>query len=226
MSKHKTVALLPIKHNSERVKDKNFKIFLGKPLFHWILEGLLRVSEIDKIIINTDAQDRLLDKGLILTEKIIIRERRKNLCGDGVSMNLIIQDDINAVESETYIMTHTTNPLIKTATIEKALRYFKNQNKCDSLFTTNKVQTRFYDQDSKPINHNPDNLVKTQDLPIWFEENSCLYIFTPQSFKKNNARIGSSPIMFPIPKIESIDIDDSEDWFIAESVMDSIVKDT
>ena len=72
-----------------------------------------------------------------------------------------------------------------------------------------------------PINQDPDNLIRTQDLPVWFEENSCLYIFSTQSFKKAKTRIGTCPMMFPIPKDESVDIDDIDDWKIAESIMNS-----
>ena len=54
---------------------------------------------------------------------------------------------------------------------------------------------------------------------MWFEENSCLYIFSKKSFDKTNSRIGMHPYLFTLPKYESIDIDDSEDWEIAESLM-------
>ena len=74
------------------------------------------------------------------------------------------------------------------------------------------MQTRFYREDGSPVNHDPNNLVRTQDLEPWFEENSCLYIFSGESFAKTNARIGERPIMLETPKLESIDIDTMEDW--------------
>ncbi|MEO7797673.1 MAG: hypothetical protein ABIY47_08115, partial [Opitutaceae bacterium] len=48
-----TVALLPIKANSQRVRGKNFKELQGKPLFQWILDSLLAVDEIELVVINT-----------------------------------------------------------------------------------------------------------------------------------------------------------------------------
>ena len=85
----------------------------------------------------------------------------------------------------------------------------------DSLFTVDRVQTRFYRADGSAVNHDPNNLIRTQDLEPWFEENSNLYIFSSESFAETNARIGKKPIMFEGPIFESIDIDDQQDWDLA-----------
>jgi len=214
----KIVALLPMKAHSERVKGKNFRDFNGKPLFKWVLDVLLSVESIDKVVINTDAKDILADKGVIENDKLIIRERKKELCGDMVSMNSIIQDDINAVASDIYLMTHTTNPLLKGSTIEKTIDIMKSlsfEGINDSIFSVNKIQTRFYDDIGVPVNHDPKELKRTQDLVPWYEENSCLYLFTKDSFVSTNARIGNKPKLFEMSKYESIDIDTEEDWGFA-----------
>ncbi|MCV6639582.1 acylneuraminate cytidylyltransferase family protein [Candidatus Albibeggiatoa sp. nov. NOAA] len=214
----KIVALLPMKANSERVKGKNFRDFCGKPLFRWILDTLLEVKAIDCIVINTDARHILAENGLVESERVIIRDRKPEICGDMVSMNKILADDINNVEADIYLMTHVTNPLVSPETIEQALNQFVQAhtiNQADSLFTVNKIQTRFYREDGSAVNHDPDNLIRTQDLEPWFEENSNLYLFTQQSFVKTNARIGQKPMMFTMSKFESIDIDEPEDWDMA-----------
>ena len=221
------VALLPMKANSNRVKGKNFRYLAGKPLFRWILDTLLSIDLIDQIIINTDAQELLCNNGLKLSDKIIIRNRKKELCGDEVSMNLILQDDLNNVDSDIYLMTHTTNPFLNKETITSAIRKFYDGRKnasYDSLFTVNKIQSRFYKSDSKPVNHDPNNLIPTQDLEPWFEENSNLYVFTKNSFKSTKARIGIKPMMLETNMMESIDIDTPEDWDLAEAVANYINK--
>jgi CMP-N-acetylneuraminic acid synthetase len=217
----KTIALLPMKVNSERVKGKNFKVLAGKPLFKWILESLLQVPEIDEIIINTDARHILEDNGIRSDGRVKIRDRQPDLCGDHVSMNLIIQDDLGATDGDRYIMTHTTNPLLSPTTISSGLNDYDRAvklNKADSLFGVTRCQTRFYQGDGTPINHDPDNLIRTQDLEPWYEENSCIYIFSKLSFSKTGARIGAKPILFEIPKLEAIDIDEKEDWFLASVI--------
>jgi CMP-N-acetylneuraminic acid synthetase len=217
-SNGKVVALLPMKANSERVRGKNFKEFCGKPLFRWILDTLLEVDEIDQIIINTDARQILAENGLNDTTRITIRDRKPEICGDLVSMNKVLADDVANVPADIYLMTHTTNPLMSADTIRKALAAFRESQaaeKADSLFTVDKVQTRFYRADCSPVNHDPDNLIPTQHLEPWFEENSNLYIFTRDSFAKTNARIGKRPMMYEGPFFESIDIDTPADWDFA-----------
>ena len=221
MKKLKIVALLPMKANSERVKGKNFKDFNGKPLFQWMLNTLLEIKEIDQVIINTDARDILAENDLIETDRIVIRDRKKDICGDTVSMNAVIEDDVKNINADIYLMTHTTNPLLTAKTVRGALKAFQaKRNKVgksivDSLFTVDKIQSRFYKENCTPVNHDPDNLLRTQDLEPWFEENSNLYIFTKEAFDKTNARIGKSPMMFETPKFESIDIDTKDDWDFA-----------
>jgi CMP-N-acetylneuraminic acid synthetase len=215
------VALLPMKANSQRVKGKNFRPLHGKPLFKWILDSLLKVEAIDQIIINTDAREILAENGLHESDRVVIRDRKPELCGDTVSMNLILADDIEAVGADSYLMTHTTNPMLSSETIKSALEQYQAgvvAGSADSLFTVNKIQTRFYRADGGAVNHDPDNLIQTQDLEPWFEENSNLYIFSRDSFFSTNARIGSKPILYEMQKLEAVDIDTLEDWLMAEAV--------
>lgn len=214
-----TIALLPMKAHSSRVKNKNFRLFAGKPLFQWILDTLVELDEIDRVVINTDARSVLKEHGLEESDKVRIRDRKPELCGDEVSMNLVLADDVENVPGDTYLMTHTTNPLLSKNTVLSALaRYEEGRQKGegDSLFTVNRHQTRFYRANGEPVNHDPDNLIPTQDLEPWFEENSCLYLFTAESFRKTGARIGSSPLFFETPALESVDIDTEVEWHHAE----------
>lgn len=207
-----------MKASSERVKGKNFRDFNGKPLFRWILDTLLEVDEIDQVVINTDARDILADNNLTDSDRVLIRDRKPEICGDFVSMNKVLADDIAAVDADNYVMTHTTNPLLSAATIRGALQAFaraRREGRADSLFTVDKVQTRFYRADCSAVNHDPNNLIRTQDLEPWFEENSNLYLFSRESFATTLARIGRKPMMFEGPRFESIDIDDQEDWDFA-----------
>ena len=219
MTTYRTVALLPMKAHSERVSGKNFRSFAGKPLFRWILDTLLSVPEIERVIINTDARDVLAGYGLMESARVLIRDRATGLCGDHMSMNRILEDDIGVIDSGRYVMTHTTNPLLSAGTIRAALRTYEEgvaAGRGDSLFTVNRFQTRFYRLDGSPVNHDLNNLVRTQDLEPWFEENSNLYVFNRGSFAATQARIGKKPLMFETPRIESVDIDDAEGWQIAE----------
>lgn len=225
MSEHyPLVALLPMKAHSARVKSKNFREFAGKPLFRWILDTILSVAEIDRVVINTDAREILSEHGLNDGDgggRVMIRDRKQEICGDFVSMNLVLGDDVDNVSADTYLMTHTTNPLLGADTIRDALAKFaaaRQASEADSLFAVNRVQTRFYREDGTPVNHDPDNLIRTQDLEPWYEENSNLYFFDRQSFARTDARIGKNPMMYTTPPLESVDIDDANQWAVAEAL--------
>lgn len=215
-----TVALLPMKAHSERVPGKNFRKIAGKPLVCWVLDTLLGVDSISRVVINTDARRELAAVGIVDSDRILIRDRRVDLCGDLVSMNRIIADDVDSVSADRYVMTHTTNPLLSAETIEDALDRFDRNDSADSLFTVNRIQTRFYREDGSAVNHDPGNLVRTQDLEPWFEENSCLYVFTASSFASTDARIGRKPMMYETSPLESQDIDEASDWVVAEALLE------
>jgi CMP-N-acetylneuraminic acid synthetase len=210
-----------MKAHSARVSGKNFRSFAGKPLFRWILDTLLTIEEIDQVVINTDARAILAEHGLTDSVRVLIRDRKPEICGDFVSMNLVLGDDVANVSADVYLMTHTTNPLLGAATLRDALNAFneaRQAGKADSLLSVNKFQTRFYRADASPVNHDPMNLIRTQDLEPWFEENSNLYLFTKESFAKTGARIGERPMLFETPRSESADIDDQEGWDLAETL--------
>lgn len=213
------VALLPMKAHSQRVSGKNFRLLGGRPLFRWMLDTLLSIPAIGTIVINTDARALLETDPAIRSERVLIRERSADISGDQVSMNRIIADDVSAVVGSTYLMTHTTNPFLSPATILSALAAYREAcraGRADSLFSVNRLQTRLYRGDGSAVNHDPENLLRTQDLVPWFEENSCLYVFSAEGFARTGARIGDRPLLFETPRLESVDIDEPDDWRLAE----------
>ena len=214
----KLVALLPMKGTSERVPNKNMRDFNGKPLYHAIMKSLLSSKYIDKVVINTDSEIIAKDAKDNFGDKVVIIDRPVEIQGGDVSMNVIIDYDLNQLDREHFLQTHSTNPLVRTKTIDKAIeKYFEGLEKFDSLFGVTKVQTRFYDKDANPINHNPEELLRTQDLEPLYEENSNFYIFSKNSFDKaGKKRIGLKPQIFEVNKLEAVDIDEPEDFILAE----------
>lgn len=135
-------------------------------------------------------------------------------------MNTILLHDTEMVPADFYVQTHSTNPLLTSQTISVALAaFFVAFPEKDSLFGVTELHTRLYDADGRALNHNPRELLRTQDLPPIYEENSCLYIFTRANLQKFDHRIGASPIMFPVPRDESLDIDEELDFQLADFLM-------
>jgi len=210
----KIIALVPMKANSERVPDKNIRDLAGKPLFHWIMDALSKSKYISEIVINTDSKE--IAKNAKENFNVTILERPDYLLGDMVSIQPLIEYDLSKTDGGYYLQTHSTNPLLKAETINSAIETFFSQNIHDALFTVTSIKTRFYWPNGKGINHNPKQLIRTQDLEPIFEENSCMYIFSRETNIKTKNRLGSKPMMFPMERLESIDIDDIEDFYWAE----------
>lgn len=216
----KVTALLPMKGHSERVPNKNMRKFAGKPLYHRIAQVLQDSDLIDSIVVNTDS-DTIAYDAVTHFSKIWIHRRPEKIQGDLIPMNDIIAYDISLLEGEHFLQTHSTNPLLQKNTLEKAITaYFHSLDQFDSLFSVTKWQTRLYWATGEPINHNPNELLRTQDLPPVFEENSNLYIFSKSVFfNSGGRRIGKSPQMFAMDKREALDIDEAADFQIAENLL-------
>jgi N-acylneuraminate cytidylyltransferase len=211
-------ALVPMKGHSERVPNKNIRDLAGRPSFHWIMEALSASPYISEILVNTDSEE-IAKSASRDFEKVRILERPDFLLGDMVSIQPLIEYDMSKGNTDYYLQTHSTNPLVKTETINKAVEDFFNQNEHDALFSVTAVKTRFYWKDGKGINHDPKVLIRTQDLDPIFEENSCLYIFSKETNEKCKNRLGTNPMMFEMEQLEATDIDYWEDFLWAEFLL-------
>ena len=214
--KYNVVAIVPMKHTSERVPGKNFKNFGDKLLFEHILQTLLACDSIDKVVVDTDS-DLIKSKLSESYPDVLVLERPKHLRAGDTPMNDVLLNTITQVPSNYYLQTHSTNPLLRSESIETSIQQFLAKYPIfDSLFGVTKLQTRLWDELARAVNHNPAILLPTQDLPPIYEENSCIYIFTEDIIRKKHNRIGDRPQLFEINKIESMDIDTPEEFAITE----------
>jgi CMP-N-acetylneuraminic acid synthetase len=144
-------------------------------------------------------------------------ERPEHLRAGEVPMNDVLLHDTGIIEADFYLQTHSTNPLLRSETITQAIDTFLADYPIyDSLFGVTRWQTRLWDQLGRAINHNPAMLLRTQDLPPIYEENSNLYIFTRAILAARHNRIGDRPLMFEIDRLEAWDIDEEIDFRVAE----------
>ena len=216
----KIIALVPMRHQSQRVPGKNYRSLAGKPLYHHIIETLLACPEIDQVVVDTDSPPII--EGLRQSFPAVgILERPVHLCADTVPMNEILAFDTSQFEADFYLQTHTTNPLLQSQTVSSAIQAFLASYPAyyDSLFSVTRLQTRLWDQLGRAINHNPAVLLRTQDLPPVYEENSCMYIFTRQSLVARRNRLGERPLMFAIDAAEAWDIDEELDFAVTEFLL-------
>ena len=218
------ICLMPMKEHSERVPDKNIKILNGLPLFFYTADTVFKSKLFESLVINTDSKKISELAKNRYGEWVKIIDRPKHLVGDSVSMNLILEHDISNIgKGEHYFQTHSTNPLIKLDTIKESVIFYKNAIKYgeyDSVFSVNIFKSRLYNSKLDALNHDPNLLLRTQDLEIIYEENSNFYIFSGDVFDKTKNRIGLKPRPFICKnKIETIDIDDMSDWNLVEKII-------
>lgn len=214
----KVVAIVPMKLNNRRLPQKNTKSFTnGKPLCYYILNTLLSVEGIDDVYVycsNPDIQEFIPDGVKYL-------RRSETLDTDNTKMNEVLKSFANDVSADIYVMTHTTAPFVKIESIKKGLDMVKS-GEYDSSFAAKKLQD-FLWKDGKPFNYELNNIPRTQDLPALYEETSGFYIYKGDVISKYNRRIGEKPYIVEVGEIESIDIDELEDFEIADAIFNHLM---
>ena len=215
----KTVAIVPMKLNNSRLPQKNIKPFTnGKPLCHYILNTLLSLDKIDEVYVycsNETIKNYIPDGVKYL-------KRSESLDTDSTKMNEVLTAFANDVPADIYVMTHTTAPFISKESIEKGIDAVASGMN-DSAFAAKKLQD-FLWKDGKPFNYSLEDIPRTQDLPPLYEETSGFYIYDSSVINDLGRRIGQKPYVVEVNEIESIDIDEKEDFDIADAVFNHIFR--
>lgn len=214
-------AIVPMRHFSRRVPGKNYRLLGDKPLYRYILDTLLAVPAVSEVVVDTDSDTIVQEVEQQLPEVRIVR-RPEHLRSEMLVMNDILPHILTQVEADYYLQTHSTNPLLKPETIGEAIAAFLAQRDVyDSLFSVTPRHVRLWTAEGKAVNHDPDNLIRTQDLDPVMEENSCMYIFRRDIFEARRNRIGAHPLVFAMDPAESLDVDTKLDWQIVEATLSS-----
>lgn len=215
----KIVALIPIKLDSKRILMKNIKPFFdGTPLMHFIQRTCLESKLIDDIYIY--CSDEIVKNYILPGIKFL--KRPKFLDSDTANANDFIREFMKTVDADIYVNVHTTSPFAKAETIDDCIEKVAS-GEYDSAFCAENIKT-FMWSNGKPINFDPSHFPRTQDLEDIYGETSIAYVFTKESFIKNNRRLGVKPFIKEVGKIEAIDIDYPEDFDIANAVYKEVIS--
>ena len=218
----RTVAIVPMRHNSERVPGKNYRPLAGIPLYHHVVRTLSIVPEIDSVVVDTDSEFIIEDCSTCFPDVQVLL-RPEQLRDGSIAMNDVLLNTLDQVDADVALQTHSTNPFLKPETVSAALQLFAaSDTDFDSVFSVTRLQARLWDVETRPVNHDPSVLMRTQDLPPLFVENSCFFIFTPELLRRRNNRIGERPLMFEMSPLEAIDIDIEEDFMLASAIAEKM----
>lgn len=215
----RTVAIVPMRHSSERVVGKNYRPLAGKLLYHHVIETLLSVPQIDEIVIDTDSET-ILDDAAQAFPSVTLLRRPEHLRDGAIAMNDVLKNTLSQLDADVVLQTHSTNPFLRADTVSEALKKF-NEEDCDSVFSVTRLQARLWDANGEPVNHDPAVLLRTQDLAPLFIENSCFFIFTPALLESHGTRIGPRPLMVEMSANEAIDLDVEDDFALAVAMAQS-----
>jgi CMP-N-acetylneuraminic acid synthetase len=217
----RTVAIVPMRHSSERVPGKNYRPLAGIPLYHHIVRTLSSVPEIDLIVIDTDS-DFIINDCAENFPHVQVLLRPEHLRDGAIAMNDVLLNTLDQVEADIVLQTHSTNPFLKADTVSAALKLFTRPDReFDSVFSVTRLQARLWDGEIRPVNHDPSVLLRTQDLAPLFIENSCFFIFTPELLRERGNRIGVQPFMVEMAALEAVDIDTEADFSLAAAFAES-----
>lgn len=214
----KIAAIVPMKLNNRRLPNKNTKSFTnGRPLCHYILTTLRTLKLVDEVYVYCSSEEIKE----YLPEGVFFLKRPAGMDSDSTQMNQILLNFADEVPADIYVMTHTTAPFIRAESIKKGMEAVLS-GQYDSAFAVKKLQD-FLWKDGTPLNYELDHIPRTQDLPVFYEETSGFYIYRRDVMKKLNRRIGDKPFLVEVGEIESIDIDEPEDFQIADAVFNHIL---
>lgn len=213
----KTVAFVPIKMNNERLPGKNTKAFSnGKPLIAYILETLQKVASVDEIYVYC-SNPAICE---FLPEGVKFLQRSTHLDLSTTSFNEVLTSFARDVEADIYILTHATAPFISAQTFEKAVAAVAS-GEHDSALSVSKLQ-EFIWKDGKPFNYSTDNIPRTQDLEPLYTETCGMYVYTRQLILGENRRVGHKPYLVEVSKIEACDINEADDFVIADAIAQTL----
>lgn len=215
----KTVVLLPIKLNNQRVPGKNTKTFSdGTPLMTLIQKACLNAKKVDDIYVY--CSNEAVEEYILPGVKFL--KRPEFLDTDKANSNDIIREFIKTVDADIYVETHATGPFTKSESIDACVEAVAT-GEYDSAFLAKRIQ-EFLWQNGTAMNFDIQHFPRTQDLVPIYSEAPGAYVFTKETFEKYDRRVGMRPYIHEISEIESCDIDYPEDFEIANAIYMSILK--
>ncbi len=206
----KIVAIMPIKLNNERLPGKNIKLLGNKPLLQYELETLLQIEDIDSI--NVYCSNAAIVSYLPSGVNFVMRPKHLDL--PTANFNQIFDLFMQEFNADIYVYAHATAPFITTNTVRQCIDAVKSEE-FDSAFCAVKIQDYLW-QDGKPMNFDATDLPRSQDLKPIYRETSGIYVFTKEVYLKYHRRIGINPFVKEVSMKEAVDINNSEDFFLAE----------
>lgn len=220
---NKVTAVIPVRAGSRRLKNKNILPFGESNLLVHKIRQLKKVPEINSIVVSSDSKEML---NMALDENCFIHIRQPEYCDEKTkSFGEVITNVAEHINCEHLMWSPCVNPLVKPETYSKAIQtYFEmDKMKYDSLFSVEPFK-RFLWNETEPINYKLGlGHVPSQQLPTYYFMVNGFFIAPRIDMIKWNYFHGTKPLMFPLTKLEAVDIDDELDLIQAKAWLKKVV---
>jgi N-acylneuraminate cytidylyltransferase len=217
----KTIAFVPVRGGSKGIPRKNIKLFCGKPLIYWVLNELNKTKKVDEIILATDSDEIKNVVEAFGMAKVKVYWRNPLNATDVASTESVILEYLSKTklnDSDIFILVQATSPFTQTIDIENALNQIY-KTKADSLLSCALLKRFFWSEDGIAKNYDINNRPRRQDFKGELVENGAFYINTVGNIKKYSNRLSGKICIYEMPEYTSVEIDEEEDWIIAEKIM-------
>lgn len=221
MNNGKITAVIGVRKGSERIVNKNIKPFNDTSLLENKIKTLQKVKNLDEIVVTTDC-----DKMYSLAETLGVTPIRRpdyytsNDCPGSENLKFIAEQ----VDTDYILYTPVTSPLVKSETYEDIINTFRNlDSKYDSVVTMNYLKD-FLWEDDKPLNYDPLNCPRSQDMESVFRLNFGGCLLPRETMIKNKYVVGDNPYWYELTETEGIDVDVPFDFNIAELIYEKNIK--
>lgn len=223
----KILGIIPARGSSKGIPRKNIKLLGGKPLIYWTIESSLN-SILNRIIVSTEDLE-IANISKHYGAEVLMRPMR--LAQDTTPTLDVLQHILSQIDCnyDAVMTLQPTSPFRKTCHIDESIRLFEKNSEADSLVSVVQIPHQFspnsamvIDPNGWAVPHlkNSALITRRQEKPIFFARNGAAIYIT----RTNNIKefvFGGKVIPYLMKKIESIDLDDLEDWILAESIMES-----
>jgi len=222
----KKLAFIPVRGGSKSIPLKNIKSFCGKPLVYWAIKAAVDSEKFSKIIVATDDYRIIEVVNSLDFDNVSVYIRNKENARDDSSTESVMIEYINneSISLETiFVLIQATSPLLTASDLIKGFSVFNNY---DSVLSCVRSKRFFWSEKGEALNYNFQSRARRQDFDGLLMENGAFYINSVGNILKHKNRLSGNIGISEMPEFTAVEIDEEEDWIVAESLMNKFILKT
>ncbi len=215
------IAFIPARCGSVSIKFKNIKNFCGKPLIYWTVKALTQSSKIAQIHIATDCEQIKETVQAFGFDKVKIFNRSEKNAQSNSSTESVMLEFLERNpqdENTNFLLVQATSPLLTATDIDGVIDLYEKSD-YDSILTCVKTKRFFWDENFHPINYDYRHRPRRQDFEGIYMENGAAYLNRVGNILKDKNRLSAKVGIYEMPFYTDIELDEEDDWEIAEKAM-------